>query len=169
MDKYLELGKVNNTHALKGEVKFEMWCDGIDFIRQLERVYLDNRGEKALTLVSARPQKNIAILKFAEITTVEQAQELKNRIFYCNRDEAEIDEDAFFLADLIGCTVINAETGDVLGKISDVMNYGSCDIYEVENEKKKTLIPAIDDVIDEIDTDNNTVRIKLMKGLFDEN
>ena len=62
MQQYLEIGKVNNTHALKGEVKLEMWCDGIEFIKQLKTVYLDSKGSSELTLVSARQQKNIAIL-----------------------------------------------------------------------------------------------------------
>lgn len=169
MKQYLELGKINNTHALKGEVKFELWCDSIDYLKQLDRVYLDDKGEKALTLVSVRPQKNIAIIKFKEITSVEQAEDLKNKILYCNRDDAEIDGDSFYLADLIGCYVVDAETEEEYGKIVDVMNYGSCDIYDVENGKKHTLIPAIDDVIVEINVEYQVVRIKAMKGLFDEN
>lgn len=79
MQQFLELGKINNTHGLKGEVKVALWCDGIDYVRQLKKIYLDDKGEKALTLISARPQKNIGILKFAEITTIEQAEELKKQ------------------------------------------------------------------------------------------
>ena len=57
MKQYLELGKVNNTHGIKGEVKLAMWCDGIDNIKQLKTVYLDDKVEKPLSLVSARQQK----------------------------------------------------------------------------------------------------------------
>lgn len=169
MKQYLEVGKINNTHALKGEVKLEMWCDGIDFIKQLKTVYFDSKGNNKLTLVSARPQKNIAILKFAEISTVEAAEKLKGKILYCNRDDVKIDEDAHFLADIIGCYVVDAETEEEYGKIVDIMNFGSCDIYDVENDGKHTLIPAIDDVVKEINTEYQVVFIKPMKGLFDEN
>ncbi|MBR3148715.1 MAG: 16S rRNA processing protein RimM [Eubacterium sp.] len=169
MEKYLELGKVNNTHGLKGEVKFEMWCDGIDYVRQLSKVFLDKNGTKQLTLVSARPQKNIAILKFAEIPSINEAEELKGKILYCDRDEAQIDDDAFYIADIIGCRVTDADTGEDYGKITDVQNYGSCDIYDVKNGKNHTLIPAIPNVIVEIDTEKQVVLIKPMKGLFDEN
>ena len=169
MEQYLELGKVNNTHGLKGEVKFEYWCDGVEYLKQLKKVYLDKNGEKALSLVSARPQKNIAILKFAEITTIEQAQELKNNTLYCNRDDADIEDGAYYLADLIGCVVQNAGTGEEYGRISDVMNYGSCDIYDVKNGGKHILIPATPDIISEIDTENGIVKINVIKGLFDEN
>ena len=81
MKQYLEIGKVNNTHGLKGEIKLSMWCDDIDYLKQLKTVYLDDEGKIPLTLINARSQKNIAILKFAEITSVEQAQELKNKDF----------------------------------------------------------------------------------------
>lgn len=169
MKQYLEIGKVNNTHGLKGEIKLSLWCDDIDYIKQLKTVYLDSEGKKALTLVSARAQKNIGILKFAEITTVEQAQELKNKILYCNRDDAEIGENVHYLADIIGCYVVDIDTEEEYGKIVDVMNHGSCDIYDIESWGRHTLIPAIPDIIKEINTEYQVIRIKPMKGLFDEN
>lgn len=168
MKEYLEIGKVNNTHGLKGEVKLEMWCDGINYIKQLKTVYLDDKGVKPLSIVSARPQKNIAIIKFAEISSIEEAQELKNKVIFCNRNDAEIDEGAYYLADIIGCKVIDIESKKEYGKIADVMNYGSSDIYDVVSGKKHSLIPAIDDVVKEIDIENQIVFIKRMKGLFDE-
>lgn len=168
MKQYLEIGKINNTHSLRGEVKMLMWCDGIDYIKQLKTVYLDDEGKKPLNLVSARQQKNVAILKFAEITNIDSAEELKNKVLYCNRDDAVIDDDAHYLADIIGCAVVDVDTNEKYGKIVDVLNYGASDIYDVELNGKHTLIPAIDDVVVEIDTENQTVRIKPMKGLFDE-
>lgn len=169
MKQYLEIGKINNTHGLKGEVKMLMWCDGIDYIKQLKTVYLDDEGKKPLTLLSARQQKNVAILKFAEITTIEAADELKNKVLYCNRDDAKIDEDSHYLADIIGCYVVDVDTEEEYGKIVDVLNYGASDIYDVESWGQHTLIPAIDDIVKEIDTEYQVVRIKPMKGLFDEN
>ncbi|MBQ7740719.1 MAG: 16S rRNA processing protein RimM [Eubacterium sp.] len=169
MQQYLEIGKVNNTHGLKGEVKFDFWCDDISYLKQLKTLYTDSEGKGALTLSCVRPQKNIAILKFAEITTIEQAEELKGRVLFCNRDDAQIDEDAYYIADIIGCAVVDSETGEEYGKINDVMNYGSCDIYEVKKDKKTYLVPATPDIIIEIDFENEKVMIKPMKGLFDEN
>lgn len=169
MKQFLEIGKVNNTHGLKGEIKLSMWCDGIDYLKQLNTVYLDDKGNKSLTLLSARQQKNIAILKFEEITTVEQAETLKNKVLYCNRDDATIDEDAHYLADIIGCYMVDADTEEEYGKIVDVLNYGASDIYDVESWGKHTLVPAIPEIIKEINTEYQVVRVKPMKGLFDEN
>lgn len=169
MEQYLELGKVNNTHGLRGEVKFAYWCDDVAYIRQLKNVYLDRDGKEALTLLSAREQKNIAILKFAEITTIEQAEQLKGRTLYCNRDDAAIEEDAYYLADIIGCRVTDADTGEEYGVVREVMNYGSCDIYEMLCRGKRVLLPATPDIIVDIDTAAQVIRIHPMKGLFDEN
>ncbi len=132
-------------------------------------MYLDDKGNKALSLVSVRPQKNIAILKFAEINSIEQAQEMKNKILYCNRDDAEIGEDTYYLADIIGCRVIDADSGEDYGEVKDVMNYGSCDIYDVVKDKKHYLIPATPDIIAELDLDSQVIKIHAMKGLFNEN
>lgn len=169
MKQYLEIGKINNTHGLKGEVKFEMWCDGIDYLKQLKTVYLGSEGTQPLTLLAVRAQKNIAILKFKELTTIEQAQELKNRVLYCNRDDADIDEDTYYLADIIGCQVLDADSGEVYGTVSDVMNYGSCDIYELKRDGKKLLLPATPDIIVKTDVEAQQIFIHPMKGLFDEN
>ncbi len=169
MKQYLEIGKVNNTHGLKGEIKLEMWCDGIAFLQQLSTVYLDAQGAKPLTLVSARPQKNIAILKFAEVPSINEAEALKGRVLYCNRDDAALDEGAHFLADIIGCRVRDAATGADYGTVCDVLNYGSCDIYDLKKDGRHTLIPAIPEVIGSIDTEAQEILIYPMKGLFDEN
>lgn len=168
MKQYLEIGKVNNTHGLKGEIKMAMWCDDIDYIKQLKTVYLDDEGKKALTLLSARQQKNVAILKLAEVTDIDAAEQLKGKVLYCNRDDAVIDEGTHYLADIIGCYVVDVDTEEEYGKIVDVLNYGTSDIYDVESWGKHTLVPAIDDIVKEIDTEYQVVRIKPMKGLFDE-
>lgn len=168
MKQYLEIGKVNNTHGLKGELKLAHWCDDIDYVKQLKTVYLDDKGNKAYTLVSARPQKNIGIIKLAEVNTIEQAEELKGKILYCNRDEASIDDDSYYIADLIGCYVVDIDTEEEYGRIVDIQNHGSCDIYDIESWGKHTLIPAIPDIIKEVNVEYQVVRIKPMKGLFDE-
>ena len=82
MKQYLEIGKLVNTHGIKGELKLDLWSDDIDYVKQFETVYLDDKGIKSLTPVAVRPQKNMAIIKFAEITSIEQAEEYKNKILH---------------------------------------------------------------------------------------
>lgn len=168
MKQFLEVGKVNNTHGIKGELKFTLWCDDINYLKQLNVLYLDDKGEKPVKIISVRPQKNIAILKLENINTIEQAEALKGRVLYCNRDDAVIDENANYIADIIGCYVVDVDTEEEYGQVKDVLNYGSCDIYDIESWGKHTLIPATPDIVKEINTEYEVIRIKKMKGLFDE-
>lgn len=169
MKQFLEVGKINNTHGVKGEMKLTLWCDDISYLKQLKVLYLDNKGEKPVRLLSARPQKDLAIIKLDGYDSIERAEEIKGKVLYCNRDDAVIDENANYIADLIGCYIVDIDTEEEYGQVKDVLNYGSCDIYDVESYGKHTLIPAIPDVVKEINTEYKVIRIKNMKGLFDEN
>ncbi|MGN0534613.1 MAG: ribosome maturation factor RimM [Eubacterium sp.] len=169
MKQFLEVGKINNTHGVKGEMKLTLWCDDINYLKQLKVLYLDNKGEKPVKLLSARPQKDLAIIKLDGYDSIEKAEEIKGKVLYCNRDDAVIDENANYIADLIGCYIVDVDTEEEYGQVKDVLNYGSCDIYDVESYGRHTLIPAIPDVVKEINTEYKVIRIKNMKGLFDEN
>lgn len=168
MKQYLEIGKLNNTHGVKGELKMQLWCDDINYLKQLDTLYLDENGLKSVKLLSVRPQKDIAIIRLDGIDTIEKAEMLKGKVLYCNRDDAKIDKDANYIADIIGCYVVDVDTEEEYGKVVDVVNYGSCDIYDIESWGKHTLIPAIPDIIKEINTEYQVIRIKKMKGLFNE-
>lgn len=168
MKQYLELGKLVNTHGIKGELKLQLWCDDVDYLRQFKTVYLEKNGTLPLNIVNVRPQKNTAIVKFAEISSIDEAEQYKNRVIYGNRDDAVIDENKNYIADLIGCEVLDIDSGKSYGKIQDVLNYGASDIFDVKNGKKHYFIPSIADVVKEIDVENAVVKIEAMKGLFDE-
>lgn len=168
MKQYLEVGKLVNTHGIRGEMKLELWCDDIDYIKQFKTLYLDKNGSKPLTLLSARPQKNHAIVKFLEITSIDDAEKLKNLVLFGNRDDAEIDEDANYVQDIIGCSVVDIESGKKYGSVVDVLNHGASDILDIKDEAGHKYVPVIKEIVKEIDTENQLIRIKYMKGLFDE-
>lgn len=168
MKQYLEVGKINNTHGIRGEMKMTLWCDDVDYLKQFKVLYLDDKGEKAVEVLSVRPQKNLVILKLKGYDSIEKAEEIKGKVLYGNRDDATIDEDANYIADLIGCYVVDIDTEEEYGQVKDVVNYGSCDIYDIESWGKHTLIPATPDIVKEINTEYKVIRIKKMKGLFDE-
>lgn len=168
MKQYLEVGKLNNTHGIKGELKMQLWCDDIDFLKQFQTLYLDSSGAESVGVISVRRQKDGALIRLEGVDTIEKAEQLKGRLLYCDRNDAQLDEGANYIADLIGCYVVDVQTEEEYGKVCDVLNYGSCDIYEVESGKKHILIPAVEDIVREINTEYRVIRIKPMKGLFDE-
>lgn len=168
MKQFLEIGKLINTHGIKGEMKLELWCDDIEYVKQFKALYLDDNGNKPLTVLSVRPQKNHAIIKLAEITSIEEAEKLKNRVLFGNRDDAEIDDDANYIQDIIGCAVVDIENEKNYGTVVDVLNHGASDILDVKFDGGHRYVPVIEDIVKEIDTENQVITIKYMKGLFDE-
>lgn len=168
MKQYLEVGKINNTHGVRGEMKLQLWCDGIEYLKQFKRLYFDSEGKKEIGLLSVRAQKNLAIIKLDGIDSIEKAEKLKGSVLYGNRDDAVIDEHSNYIADLIGCYVVDIDSEEEYGKVVDVLNYGSCDIYDIESWGKHKLVPATPDIVKEINTEYQVIKIKRMKGLFDE-
>ena len=110
----------------------------------------------------------MAILKFKGINDIDSANLLRDSILYMNRDDVELDEDSHFIQDLIGVSVYDIDNGMFYGKIEEVLQTGANDVYSLKRENKTFLIPAIADVIIETDIDNDIMKIRPLKGLFDD-
>lgn len=168
MKKLLESGKIVNIHGLKGEVKVMPWCDYPDFLCEFDILYIGK--EKTPYIVeSARIHKNMALIKLKDVNTPEEANNLRNSIVYIDRDEIALEEGTYFIQDIIGMTVKDADSGKVYGEIKDVLQTGANDVYEIKSEEKTYLIPAIEQVIIETDIKNSVMLIRPLEGLFDEN
>ncbi len=162
----IEVGKIINTHGLRGEVKAAAWTDTPDVFEDLERVYANK--EIPLTIRRVKYQKNNLILQFAELSTIEEAEALKNTILYADRaDLGELPEGVYYIADLIGMTVQD-EDGEKIGTIKEVLQTGANDVYVVRREEKKDLlIPVIEDAVKGVDLEKRTVTVTLLDGLED--
>ena len=113
-------------------------------------------------------EKYMLIMKIKGIDSIEQADGLRNKILYMNRDDVELDDDTYFIQDLIGLDVIDDDTGEKLGVLDDVSETGSNDVYHIKTgDGKIFLIPAIPDVIREVSLEDGIVRVFKMKGLFE--
>ena len=167
MEQYLEIGKIVGTHGLKGELRVDPWCDSPQFLCQFKTLYL-TKGSTKLE-VKSRPHKNIAIVKVKGIDTIEDADKLRNKILYMNRDDAKLAEGEYFIQDLMGMEVKDVDNGKVYGILTDVIKTGANDVYQVtDNNKKDYLIPVIDEVVINISLDENKVYIRPLKGIFDD-
>ncbi len=165
---YLESGKIVGTHGIKGEVRIDPWCDSPQFLSEFTKLYFDSRGETFIE-VKSRPHKNITLSKIKGVDTIEQAERLRGKIVYINRDDIELAEGVNFVQDLIGLDVIDADTKNNYGKISDVLRTGANDVYEItDSDGKKYLAPVIDEVFPERNVDGGYVLIRPMKGIFDD-
>lgn len=167
MEQYLEIGKIVGTHGLKGELRVDPWCDSPQFLCEFKTLYL-TKGATKLE-VKSRPHKNIAIVKVKGVDTIEDADKLRNKILYMNRDDARLAEDEYFIQDLMGMEVTDIDNGKIYGILTDVFKTGANDVYQVTDDNKKDyLIPVIDEVVINISLDENKVYIRPLKGIFDD-
>ena len=168
---FLETGKIVSTHGIKGEVKIYPWCDEPEFITDFDVLYLDNHGQSTLEILSSRIHKGMVIAFIKGYDSIEKSNELKNKILYVDRNDIEMDEGDYFLQDIIGMTVIDVDTEQVYGILSDYSDTGAHRNYHIkcDNSAKELLFPAIEDlVIIDVNLDTNIMKIRPMEGLFDD-
>ena len=162
----LEIGKVVNTHGIRGELKIQPWCDEPSVYDELEYIYIG--GEK-FNITRSRYHKNCEIVAVEGIDNINDAELLRNKVVTVEREMlGELPDGTYYIADIIGLEV-RLSDGRVLGEIEDVISTGSNDVYQVKRDgKKPALIPVIDDVVDEVNIDEGYVLITPMKGLIDD-
>ena len=165
MNNLLEIGQIVNTRGLKGEVKIMPWCDDPSVFEELEYVIIDN---KEIEIEYVKYHKNFVILKLDGVDNIDEAEKCRNKVLFVKREMlGELPEGTYYICDLLGCEV-KTVSGDVLGKIEDVIKTGSNDVYSVKNDMgKAVLIPVIDDVVKEVNIDEKYVSGELLKGLID--
>ncbi|MCX7950883.1 MAG: ribosome maturation factor RimM [Clostridiales bacterium] len=166
MKQYLKIGQIINTHGIKGEVKVYPLTDDIKRFNKLKFVFIKEKDEyKKIDVEGVKYFKNLVILKLQGIDTMNDAEKVKKIYLYIDRENAvKLEKDAYFIADLIGLDVYTLE-GECLGKITDVFSTGSNDVYEIKNDNETILIPAIKDVVKEVDIENSVMKIQLLEGL----
>ena len=100
--------------------------------------------------------------------TIEEAEKLRNSVIYIDRNDVSLPEGRYFIDDLIGCNVTDADTGNLLGKISDISETGANDVWHITNNGKEYLVPAIDEVIVSVNVEEKSAVLRPMKGIFDD-
>lgn len=142
MQERLKIGQIVNTVGLKGFVRVVPYTDDNTRFELLKSVYLvDKKHYKKYDIEEVKYQKNLVLLKFKNINTIEQAEELRNFYIEIDRKDAvKLPENSYFIVDLIGLEVYNIENKELLGKIEDVFSTKSNDVYVIKNELRKTNI-----------------------------
>ena len=168
----LKVGKIVNTHSLKGEVKVISSTDFEEERFKKGSKLLITRGNQLIREViveSYRNHKNFLLVKFEGIDSVEEAEKLKNLQIKIDSDEVgELEENEFYFHQIIGCEVFD-ENDKNLGEIIDILTPGANDVWVIKGENgKEILIPYIEDVVKKIDITSKKVNIEVMEGLIDE-
>ncbi len=163
-EQYLEVGKVTATHGVMGEVRVQPWADSPEFLCRFKTLYVD-KTHWPIQVERARVHKNMAILKFHGVTDVPSALAMRNAILYVDRDDVELPEGSFFLADLYGLEVRDAGTGAVLGKVADILTLPANNVYVVRGGERELMIPAVPHFIAETNLDEGNLKVNLIQGM----
>ena len=161
---YLEVGKITNVHGLMGEVRVQPWADSPDFLCQFKTLYVD-KTHWPVQVERARVHKNMVILKLNGVTDVNGALAMRNAVLYIDRDDANLPKGSFFLADIYGLEVRDAETDEVLGKVADILTPPANNVYVVRGGKREIMIPAVDQFVKEINVDEGYMKVALIEGM----
>lgn len=127
------------------------------------------RGEKEYAIENVRYQKEMVIVKLAGVSDRNQAEALReSEVFITEDDLEELPADTFYIRDLLGCRVLEAESGRELGTLSDVIQNSAHDLYQVElADGRQALIPAVGQFIAAVDPAQREIRVRLIPGLLD--
>ena len=174
---YIEIGEIVGTHGVSGYVKVALLTDFPERFRKMESAMLRKssstlaHGEQAncslYNINDVRYHKNQALLKFEGIDNMDMAKGLRGCMIVIDRTDAmELPTDTYYIFDLIDCEIYEGD--ELLGKVADVIQTGSNDVYVVRSNDeavKDLLIPAIGDVVLSVDIGNKKIEVKLPKGL----
>ena len=163
-EQYPEVGKITNVHGIMGEVRVQPWADSPDFLCQFKTLYVDS-SHWPIQVERARVHKNMVIIKFRGVTDVPSALAMRNAILYIDRADANLPEGSFFLADIYGLEVRDAQSGAVLGKIADVLPLPANNVYVVKGGERELMIPAVPQFIAETNIEQGYIRVNMMEGL----
>lgn len=168
MEEYFEIGQIVNTSGLKGVIKVKPFTDDITKFNNLKTIYISIKKElKEFKIEQVRFNKNMVFLKLEGIDRVEEAESYRNLYLKIKRDKNEkLEEDSYYIVDIIGSKVYT-DLQEELGEIVDVFSTKSNDVYVVKDSLgKQILLPAIKDVIKNVDIQNKKIIVHLLEGLI---
>lgn len=172
MENMLQVGAILDTHGLRGEVKVFPTTDDPSRYDDLEEVELLTKEGKYLHLEVERVRyfKNLVIVKFKHYDNINDIEQYKKCNLYVTRENAvELEEDEYFVADLIGLTA-KTDEGEELGTLSDVLTTGANDVYVIKcADGEELLVPAIHDCVQEVNVEEGYVVLHLLPGLRELN
>ncbi len=164
----MEVGKVRRPHGVNGDVLVEIHTDFPERLKPETQVFL-GENHLPLTIRRRREHNEGLLLAFETYTTPEQVGKFRNQTLYTSTKKAsKLPKGEFYQYQLMGLAV-ETDSGESLGAITDVIETGANDVYEVTGpDGRELLLPAIKSVILEIDLKHNKMRVHLLPGLLDE-
>ena len=160
MDNLVYLGKIVNTHGLKGEIRIISDFKYKEDVFKINNVVYINNIKYIIK--SYRKNKSYDMVTLDNIDSINDAEKLKGLNIYVKRDDYKF---GILNEDIIGLDVYNKKT--YKGKVVDILKSNKYDLIVVDGVKKH-MIPNIPEFVKEIDLDNNIMHIEYIRGLDNE-
>lgn len=165
---FIQVGKILNTHGVKGELKVLPLTHNIDRFDQLRDIFIGNKY-RAAEIETVRYHKNLAIIKLRGFDNINQVLSFKDMyISIREADKIDLPEGHYFIFDIVHCQVFDKD-GNYIGLVEDVDQSASNDIYIVKNPEhgKEYLIPAVKEIVTDIDIQEKKIIIAPIEGLIE--
>lgn len=166
MEDYLEAGKIATAHGVRGDLRVESWCDSPKVLAELKHIYI-GKEKKPYRVQQGGVHRGMALLHLEGVEDRDAALALKDRVIYAARAELPLAEGAYFVADMLGAAVIDADTGHIYGKITDLIEGAASLLYEVSGERGSALLPAIPQFVVRSEP-GKALYVRVIEGLLDE-
>ncbi len=164
--KFLIIGKILKPFGVRGELKVEILTDFPERFASLRQVWIGDDAKSFSVERAHLHSHTIALVKLAGINTPEQASPLREQLMYVAMDDAvKLRDNQVYLFQTIGLTVKTTD-GQTLGKVIDVLDTRANDVYIVHDGTREILLPAIPEVVREINLARGEMIVKLIDGLL---
>ena len=167
-DNVLFFGKVLRPHGLEGLLRVQSFSQSAASLLNAESVLfrLKTGDDYQLSVISARPHKNVFLVKLEGLTDINQAEPFRGAEIYIRKDSLVREEGEYFWFELLGLKVFSSDDA-FLGVVSQIIPSGNSEIYVVKNDDREIFLPATHQVINHIDLKNGKMMISVLEGLLD--
>lgn len=169
MQQFLETGEFVTTHGILGELKLYPWNDGPEFLLGFSKLYLSADPNKVVEIEKIRVAKNVNIVKLKGVNSIEEARAFIGKTVWIDRADVVLEPGQFFVQDLLGASVVDAQTEEFYGKVQNVLHPGNHDVYEILAEDGEVyLFPAVEEFIAERNIEKSIVLVRPIEGMFEK-
>jgi 16S rRNA processing protein RimM len=162
----MAVGRIVGAHGIRGEIKVKQLTDFPERFAPGSLLYVEEEGFQR-EVISARPHKGLLLVKLSGITDRTTVEGLRGRHLFIAREEAmALEEDEYYEDELVGLRVETME-GELLGQLTEIIWTGANEVYIVQGPRGEVLLPAIAEVVQEVDLDAGVMRVTLLPGLVD--
>ena len=159
---FISVGTIVNAHGIRGEVKLLPQGTEPEIIARCPTLYI---GKTPYSPTARRVHKGCLLVKLEGVDDMDAALALKNREVSIRRADVRLPRGVYFDQELLGLTARNADTGEELGRVEEVMDYPAHKVYAIRGGKDEYLVPAVPAFVKEINLIEGTMDIIVWEGM----